>query len=70
MLACARDDRSQGADRNATLGADGPRARDASPQLGHLDVMGDILELVSDNIGDKHVDGVASDVNCRKPHLD
>src|SRR5712692_9295705 len=65
MLARARDDRSKGADREATLGTDGTRARDASSQLGHLDVVGDILELVSDNVGNEHVDGVASNVDCR-----
>src|SRR6266566_7190784 len=70
MLAGAHYDRSQSADRDSALRAYGTRAGDTRTQLGHLDVMRDVLELVSDNVGDEHVDGVASNVNCRKPHLD
>ena len=62
------DDRAQGADRRHCRRSDLSGLRDLRPQLRHLDVMRDVLELPTNNVGDEGMHRVAPDVDCGQTH--
>src|SRR5438445_13186461 len=68
MLPRLGNDGPEGADGDTTFGADDACARDTRAKLRHLDVVGNVHELVPNDVGDEHMNRVAADVYCREPH--
>ena len=68
---CTRlgDHGMQGTDGRLGAHADRTRPGDVGAQLRHLDVVRDILEPPTNNIGHEYVHSVAADVDSRQPHV-
>jgi hypothetical protein len=68
MLPRLGDYGPQGADGDPAFGADDAGARDTRAKLRHLDVVGNVHELVPNDVGDEHMNRVAADVDSGEPH--
>ena len=68
MLPRLGDYRPEGADGDPAFGADDGCAGDPRAKLRHLDVVGNVHELVPNDVGDEHMNRVAADVDRGEPH--